>query len=142
MSDDRNQRAAVRLIKGAATRADLTRIVTKYNTAQIAWELQETASGNEYHGFALRVAKDVPGVTDDDRALLDRYATGANRGTDHVALQDLALRIRYGAPRITETRTCDNCAQSVSKDPTCGLCCGAIAVITRWEPLQKDSHTA
>ncbi len=25
MSDDRNQRAAVRLIKGAATRADLTR---------------------------------------------------------------------------------------------------------------------
>ncbi len=60
MSDDRNQRAAVRLIKQAATRADLT--------------------------------------------------------------------------RITETRTCENCAQSVSKDPKCGLCCGPIATITRWEP--------
>jgi hypothetical protein len=129
MRDDRNQRAAVRLIKQAATRAGLTRIVGKYNTPQIAWELQETASGNAYHGNALRVAKDVPGVTDDDRALLDRYATGANRGTDHVALQDLALRIRYGAPR-----TCDNCAQSVSKDPKCGLCAGPTSTITRWEP--------
>jgi hypothetical protein len=60
MLDDRNQRAAVRLIKGAATRAGLTRIV--------------------------------------------------------------------------ELRTCDNCAQSESKDPKCGLCAGPTSTITRWEP--------
>jgi hypothetical protein len=60
VSDDRNQRAAVRLIKQAATRADLT--------------------------------------------------------------------------RITETRTCDNCAQSVSSDPKCGLCAGPASTVTRWEP--------
>jgi hypothetical protein len=64
-----------------------------YNAARVAWELERTAMGDGYYGNALRVAKDIPGLTDDDRALLDRYATGRNAGTDHVALQDLALRI-------------------------------------------------
>lgn len=64
-----------------------------YNAARIAWELQRTAMGDGHYGNALRVAKDIPGVTDDDRALLDRFAIGRNGGTDHVALQDLALRI-------------------------------------------------
>lgn len=64
-----------------------------YNAAQIARELEATATGAWYYGNALRVAKDIPGLTADDRALLDRYASGRNTGTDHVALQDLALRI-------------------------------------------------
>lgn len=64
-----------------------------YNAARIAWELERTAMGDGFHGNALRVAKDIPGLTDADRTLLDRYATGRNSGTDHVALQDLALRI-------------------------------------------------
>lgn len=64
-----------------------------YNAAQIARELESTAIGACYYGNALRVAKDIPGLTADDRALLDRYASGINTGTDHVALQDLALRI-------------------------------------------------
>jgi len=66
---------------------------TEYNEARIAWELERTALGDGFYGNALRVAKDIAGVTDADRALLDRYATGKQRGTDHVALQELALRI-------------------------------------------------
>ncbi len=64
-----------------------------YNAKRIAWELERTAMGDGFHGNALRVAKDLPGVTDIDRSLLDRYATGAHGGTDHVALQDLAMRL-------------------------------------------------
>jgi len=64
-----------------------------YTKARIAWELQQTALGHTFYGNALRVAKDIPGLTDDDRALLDRYATGANGKTDHVSLQHLAVRI-------------------------------------------------
>lgn len=65
-----------------------------YGAKRIAWELDATAQGQAYYGNALRVAKELPGVTAEDRSLLDRYATGANTGTDHVALQDLANRIR------------------------------------------------
>lgn len=66
---------------------------SKYNTRRIAWELERTALGDGYFGNALRVAKDLPGLTADDRGLLDRWAAGNQGGTDHVALQDLALRI-------------------------------------------------
>lgn len=65
-----------------------------YTATRIANELYATAMGHAYHGNALYVAKGVPGVTDEDRAVLDRYLTGAQRGTDHVALQDIALRIQ------------------------------------------------
>lgn len=68
-----------------------------YNEKQIAWELERTALGDGFYGNALRVAKDLPGVAADDRALLDRFATGMSRSADHVGLQDLALRI-YRAP--------------------------------------------
>jgi len=64
MSDDRNQRAAVQLIKGAQFRVDLEKLTLT----------------------------------------------------------------------ATLPRTCDNCAQSVSKDPKCGLCAGPTSTITRWEP--------
>lgn len=65
----------------------------RYNEAKIAWELERTAMGDGFYGNALRVAKDLPGIAAKDRALLDRYATGNQRGTDHVALQDLAMKI-------------------------------------------------
>ncbi len=65
-----------------------------YTLSRIAKELDDTALGNAYYGNALRVAKDVPGVDAEERALLDRYATGAQRGTDHVALQQLAIELR------------------------------------------------
>lgn len=81
-----------------ATEADARAAIAKatgspYNAAQIAWELERSAVGDGHYGNALRVAKDIPGITDEDRSLLDRYATGRNGGTDHVALQDLALRV-------------------------------------------------
>lgn len=68
--------------------------VVKYDLARIADELDWTAQGLAYSGNALRVAKDIPGVTDVQRSLLDRYATGAQKDTDHIALQDLAISIR------------------------------------------------
>lgn len=75
-------------------RSALTKRHTKpYNGHRIAWELERTAKGDGFYGNALRVAKDIPGLTDEDRALLDRYATGGHAGTDHVKLQDLALRV-------------------------------------------------
>lgn len=64
-----------------------------YNALRIAWELERTAKGDGYFGNALRVAKDMNGITDSDRSLLDRYATGLHHGTDHVALQALAMKI-------------------------------------------------
>lgn len=64
-----------------------------YNRARIAWELERTALNDGFYGNALRVAKDLPGVGSEDRALLDRYATGQQAGTDHIALQALAIRI-------------------------------------------------
>ena len=65
----------------------------QYNHKRIGWELERTAMGDGYYGNALRVAKDIPGLTDQDRAVLDRYATGAQQGTDHIALQDIAMRV-------------------------------------------------
>lgn len=80
-----------------------------YDAAQIAWELERTALGEGHYGNALRSAKDVPGLTDSDRALLDRYATGCNSGTDHIALQDLASRIGSHARGVPSAReaSCD-----------------------------------
>ena len=65
----------------------------QYNRKRIGWELERTAMGDGYYGNALRVAKDIPGLTDQDRAVLDRYATGAQHGTDYIALQDIAMRV-------------------------------------------------
>lgn len=67
---------------------------TRYDANQIAWELDQTALGAAHYGNALRVAKDLPQVTDTDRAMLDKWACGRQTGTDHIALQDIAIRIR------------------------------------------------
>jgi len=68
-----------------------------YNAQRIGWELERTAMGDGHHGNALRVAMDVPGITAEDKAVLQRYATGRDCGTDHVALQEIAMKV-YGAP--------------------------------------------
>lgn len=71
-----------------------------YDKYQIARELDATAQGHAYFGNALRVAKDIPGLTDDDRAVLDRYATGQQIGTDHIRLQDVATKVRSERVRL------------------------------------------
>lgn len=69
-------------------------VPSPYSLQRIAKELDLTAAGEAYYGNALRVAKDVPGVSGEDRLLLDRYATGRQRDPDHVALQELAIKLR------------------------------------------------
>jgi len=66
----------------------------KYDSQQIARELEATAQGRAYFGNALRVAKDIPGVTDADRAVLDRWATGRATSADQIRLQEVASKIR------------------------------------------------
>ena len=91
----------------------------KYNAKKIATELNLTALGKAHYGNALRVALDIPGVTAKERALLNRYATGANKGTDHVALQDLANRIWKGI----NVKTCMFCSRPlIQKDPKKHFC--------------------
>ena len=75
-----------------------------YDRHKIALELDATALGRAYYGNSLRVAKDIPEETDEDRGDLDRYAAGIQCGTDHVALQDIAARIRAGADQDTHKR--------------------------------------
>lgn len=65
-----------------------------YNLARIAWELERTAMGDGFFGNALRVAKDCPTVTAEERTILDLYATGAEATlAQRTALCDLALRL-------------------------------------------------
>lgn len=64
-----------------------------YNRRYIAEELAATAAGVRYCGKSNRVAKELPEVTREDIALLDRFTTGAWEAKDRWALQDLANRI-------------------------------------------------
>lgn len=67
--------------------------VSKYNEKQIAYELERTAMGDGYYGSALYVAMDMPQSTKADKEMLHRYMHGLHTKTDHVKLQDLAMRI-------------------------------------------------
>lgn len=73
--------------------ADSRRGDRRYTPARIAWELERTAMGDGHYGNALRVAKDLECVDAVERSLLDRWATGKQGGTEHIALQELALKI-------------------------------------------------
>lgn len=64
-----------------------------YNTKQIGWELERTAMADGYYGSALRAAMDLSCCGPEDRAVLQRYATGAQGGTDHVRLQEIAHKV-------------------------------------------------
>jgi hypothetical protein len=63
----------------------------------LASRLVSVAQGEFYDGKALREAKEVFCVTDEDLAILDAWLTGAN-GTDpfdyRMRLQDIAMKIR------------------------------------------------
>lgn len=70
-------------------------VAIPYTPARIAWELDQTALGNAYYGNALYVSKGIPALSDDDRACLDRWLTGCERGVaDRVTLQDIAIKVR------------------------------------------------
>lgn len=64
-----------------------------YDLTVIAKELRATADGEAYYGNALRVAKDLSFLTDVDRAVLDRWATGAQNSADRFDLQEIAITI-------------------------------------------------
>lgn len=99
------ERVPIGEMRAALAAIDEAQPAQKYNAARIAWELERTAVGDGFYGNALRVAKDIPGLTNDERLLLDRYATGQSCGIDHVALQSLALRIDAGAQHSAEVRS-------------------------------------
>lgn len=65
-----------------------------YTLSRIAWEIDQTALGNSFFGNALHVAKDVIGLSDEQKELLTRFAHGTQQGTDHVGLQSVANRLR------------------------------------------------
>ena len=65
-----------------------------YSNKQIAHELERTALNDGFFGQALYAARDIQEVTRDDKAVLIRYSVGMARATDHIALQQLAIKIR------------------------------------------------
>jgi len=65
----------------------------KYNNEQIAKELTKTALCSGYYGNALYVAKDIPGLTEDERWVVLRYLHGVQKASDRLALQDIANKI-------------------------------------------------
>ena len=65
-----------------------------YSNKQIAHELERTALNDGFFGNALYVAKDIPSLTREEKAVLIRYSVGMARSTDHIALQQLAIKIR------------------------------------------------
>jgi len=61
---------------------------------RIRFELESTAMGRGYFGNALNVAMNMPCVDEDDRAVLNRWATGSqNISSDHIRLQEIAAKI-------------------------------------------------
>lgn len=67
--------------------------MTKYDAKRVAKELIATALGEAYHGNALYVAKDIPGLAEEERWVILRYLDGTQCGTDHIELQHIAHKI-------------------------------------------------
>lgn len=65
-----------------------------YGYKKIAEELQKTALGEAHYGNALRVAKDIPEITAEERGVLDAWATGKYSFENRMDLQDIAIKIR------------------------------------------------
>ena len=62
---------------------------------EIADLLLCVANGNCFSETALRLARDLPWTTHNDRALLTRYLWGNEQSGDDTKLQDFALLTRY-----------------------------------------------
>lgn len=67
-----------------------------FSIQHMADELQRMAVGGAYFGNGLQVAKEIPGLTKDELELIDRFATGQQKNTDHIALQQLANKLKEG----------------------------------------------
>lgn len=63
------------------------------NVSEVSKKLTETALGVAYHGTALREALHLPCLEPFERYCIGRWLDGSNVATDHVALQDIAVRI-------------------------------------------------
>ena len=69
-----------------------------YDNKQIAKRLQDTAQGEYYDGNSLLVAKDIPGITEYEKSILEAWLTGTfNRDPFEyrMRLQDIAIKIRF-----------------------------------------------
>lgn len=62
-------------------------------TLKLSRILTDIALGNYYSEKALQAAFDHVSLTSEDRGLLHRYLMGAQRGTDPMGLQEIAIRI-------------------------------------------------
>jgi|GEM_PF-4267618 len=68
-----------------------------FTPRRLAQQLEMIAMGEAFFGQALRAAKKLPIVDEDEKALLSRFENGTDSGIDHVSLQVVALRIRRAA---------------------------------------------
>lgn len=68
--------------------------MTANDLRAIAYEIEQTALGEAFYGSALYAARGLPGMTYDDKIVLSRWLRGVQRGADHIALQDIAIKIR------------------------------------------------
>lgn len=64
-----------------------------YSHKRIAWELERTAMGDGFYGNSLKVAKEIVQLVGEELAVIQRFETGNQKATDHVALQAIAMRI-------------------------------------------------
>lgn len=64
-----------------------------YSPRQVGWELERTAMGDGFYGNALLVVRSLVALTPEELAVVQRFECGTHSGTDHVTLQDLALRV-------------------------------------------------
>lgn len=65
----------------------------RYTLKVIARELSETALGNEYHGNALYVAQDIPGLSEEERAVIKRWLSRVEWRRDWRELLAVAHKV-------------------------------------------------
>jgi hypothetical protein len=76
-----------------------SKMPTQNQKKQIIKELQKTALGEAFHGKALRAAKEIFPLTEDDLETIDAWETGKysrdrfDRFEYRMRLQDIAIRM-------------------------------------------------
>ena len=68
--------------------------MAKYGLKEIAAKLDMTALNDGYHGNELYVARDLPFLSKEEKGCLTRYLIGNITSTDHIRLQEIAIKIR------------------------------------------------
>lgn len=64
------------------------------NNRELASKLDMIALGNGWSGEALYDAERHPAASFGDRIVIRRFQHGIAKGVDHIALQDIAIKIR------------------------------------------------